>query len=153
VVLIFLTFNDASWESPLYVVNDLVDYTLGGNKYTGLYFKYQLLTDDDKPPKGSLVVPNIDRRLGILIQSLVFSPSLALAVYAGSQWNTTIDVGTNSRLPIGTPSPEITAKGLFLWDVTAAGPQISITFGPPDITQELWPFPRTTKQNCPALFR
>jgi hypothetical protein len=153
VVLMFVTFNHESWEGPVYVVNDVVNYTYQGNFFIGFPFKLQLLQDDERPPKGQFVIQNVDRRIGELLMGLNFSPRLKVEILAASGWNTAIDGGTNSRLPIGSPVPEYVANRLQAWDVTVNPTTVTISFGPPDITQELWPAPRATKQFAPGLFR
>lgn len=153
VVLMFVTFSHELWLDSVRLVNDVVDYTYNGAKFIGYPFKLQILSDDERPPKGQFVIQNVDRRLGELVHKQVFAPKLRIEILAGSGWNTAIDGGTNSRLPIGTPVPEYVASRLQLWDVTVTVNTITATFGPPDITSELWPAARATKQNTPGLFR
>jgi len=74
-------------------------------------------------------------------------------VYASSDWNTVIDVPSNSRLPVGTPTVEYAALALQLWDVTITSQTIEASFGPPDISQEFWPQTRCTQNFTPGLFR
>jgi hypothetical protein len=153
VVLMFLTFSHDSWATDVYLVNDVVNYTYGGNLYIGFPFQLTLLTDDERPPRGQFTVQNVDRRIGELLMGLVFSPVLKIEVLAGSGWNAAIDVPTNSRLPIGSPAAELVAQRLQLWEITVTAATVVVTFGPPDISQEFWPTPRATKQNTPGLFR
>lgn len=153
IALLFVTFSHETWASPVYLVNDVVDYTYNGNHFIGYPFKIQLLADDEKPPKGQFIIQNVDRRIGELLLGLVFSPRMQIEILAGSGWNTAIDGGTNSRLPIGTPTPEYIAQRMQVWDVTVNAMTVTMSFGPPDVTSELWPVPRATKQNTPGLFR
>lgn len=137
----------------MYLVNDVVNYTYNGHLFIGFPFKIQLLQDDERPPKGQLVVQNVDRRIGELLLGLVVSPTLQVEILAGSGWNIALDLATNSRLPIGSPTPEYIAQKLQVWDITVTAPTVMLSFGPPDVTGELWPMPRATKNYTPGLFR
>lgn len=153
VVLIFVKLYSRDWATPIYVVNDVVNYTWNGIVWTGFPFDIELLEDLDKPPRGKLTVQNVDRVLGESIQGLVYSPYIDFYVMSSGDWNTAIDVTSNSRLPIGTPTVEMQALMMKLWEITVTPVTVEATFGPDDVTQEFWPQTRCTKQNTPGLFR
>jgi hypothetical protein len=153
VILIFARFYSSFFATPIWVVNDVVNYTLSGQVWIGFPFQIEFLEDSDKPPRGKITVENVDTTMGEAVRNLSFSPSLDLTVYASSDWNTVIDVPSNSRLPVGTPTVEYAALALQLWDVTITSQTIEASFGPPDISQEFWPQTRCTQNFTPGLFR
>ena len=153
VILIFARFYSPSFATPIWVVNEVVNYTLGGQVWIGFPFTIEFLEDSDKPPRGKITVQNVDRVIGQSLQQLVYAPYMDVSVYAGSDWQNSIDPGSNSRLPIGTPTLEYQALMLQLWDLTITPATCEASFGPPDVSQEFWPQPRCTKAFTPGLFR
>ena len=152
-VLVFLILSHPLWATPIRVVNDVVNYTWNSQIHFGFPFAMEYLADDEKPPRGQLTIQNVDRILGESILNLVYGPYLEVDVLSAADWNTVIDGTSNSRLPVGTPTLELSAKNLQLWDITVTPQTITAAFGPADITQELWPKVRCTKDNTPGLFR
>jgi len=152
-ILVFLTLSHPSWATPIWVVNDVVNYTWNGHVYIGFPFNMEYLADDEKVPRGQLTIQNVDRVLGQEILNLVYGPYLEIDVLSAADWTSTIDATSNSRLPLGTPTLELSAQNLQLWDVTVTSTTIVASFGPPDTTRELWPKSRCTKANTPGLFR
>lgn len=153
VVLIFAKIYSQYIDTPIYTVNDVVNYTLSGNVWIGFPFQIEFLEDSDKPPRGKLTVQNVDAAIGQAARGLSFAPNLDLSVYASSDWNTVIDVPSNSRLPLGTPTLEYAALMLQMWDLTVTSQTIEASFGPPDVSQEFWPQTRCTQTFTPGLFR
>jgi len=153
VVLIFAKFYSAYFATPIWVVNDVVNYTYSGQVWIGFPFQIEFLEDADKPPRGKITVQNIDSNMGESLRALVFPPSMDVMLFSSSDWLTTIDPASNSRLPISAPTIEYQALMLQLWDLTVTSTTAEASFGPPDVSQEFWPQTRCTQNFTPALFR
>jgi hypothetical protein len=151
-VLVFLRFYSQYFATPIYVVNDVVNYTYSGNIWIGFPFQIEFLEDADKPPRGKITIQNVDTTIGEALRTLQFAPSMDVLVFSEQDWGP-LDLGTNSRLPIGTPTIEYQALFLQLWDLAVNAQTVEATFGLPDVSQELWPQTRCTQNFTPGLFR
>lgn len=149
---IFAVVSHPDLIEPIRAANDVVDYILGGLRYTGVPFEMEALTDGERPPSGRLRIHNVDRRLGEVVLALKSPPRLRIDIYAGSDWGPK-DTGQNARLPIGTPVPWYSAPGLRLRNVTVDAMAVSGEVVSYDPTSEPWPSVRATRDRLPGLFR
>jgi hypothetical protein len=145
--IIFATVSHPGLEEPLPVNSDVVDFVLGGTTYKGVAFSASLLTDDDQPPVGKISIENVDRVIGEAVQLLSTAPAVKVEVYARSDFD-----NSTPRMPIGTPTPQYTAQGLFLRNINGDVLGITADLGTYDIANEPWPATRSTMQKLPALF-
>ena len=145
--IVFATLTHPSLETPLYFNSDIEDYTFGGVTYLGFAFTISLLTDDDQPPQGQISIANVDQWLGEAIQLLSTAPQLTLSVYARSDFDS-----STPRVPVGTPSLQYSATGLFLRGITVDAMTVSATLSTYDIASEPWPAIRSTVNRLPGLY-
>lgn len=145
--IIFATITHPDLESALTVNSDIADYILGGVTFLGTAFSAALLTDDDQPPKATVSIQNVDRAIGEAVQLLSTSPKIKLEIYARSDFD-----NSTPRNPVGTPSVQYSASGLFLTNITCDALGFTADLTTYDIASEPWPAIRSTVDRLPALF-
>lgn len=137
--------------APIRVANDIVDYLLSGNRYVGMPFELDHITDGDRPPSGRLRVQNVDQRIGEWVLSLSSPPRLRIDIYSGDDFGALDE--SKTRTAIGTPSPFYSARHLRLRNVSVDAVAVSGEIGSWDPGREPWPSIRATKDRLPGLFR
>lgn len=147
--LCFITITHDLLVDPIRVVWDTVDFTYGGNTFTGFPFDIELLTDDDQPPKAQLVIQNVDQIIGKTIRGLKTAPRLKIELLSSLDFDLTSD----PRAPISTPSVAYSADKLFLRNVEVNVMQVTADIVGWDNLQRVWPGVRATQDLLPALFR
>lgn len=163
VALIFVEISHQSLLAPIRAVSEgpggvstvggtTIGYRLDGQPYIGLPFRIDLLTDDESPPRATIVVPNIDRRIGAAALLALDAPRLDMRMALLSDWSLTVDAET-MRAPIGTPTILYQALHLSLRNVRGSAAQVEADVVGYDLTSEPWPAIRTTPDRCPALYR
>lgn len=83
--VVLLTISYPSFTVRL--VRDVVDYVWRGDTYFGAMFELIFLSDDEKEPRGTLRVPNVDRQIGESILAIEESPSLRIDILEGSSFS------------------------------------------------------------------
>jgi hypothetical protein len=150
-ILVFITITHPDLDEAIRVVSDTVDYVWNSDTYIGFPFDIQLLTDNDSPPRASLTIQNVDRRIGNAIDSLTSPPRFRIDVMGASWFDQTVV----PRVAIDSPEPEAdyTADRLFLSDVTVTAFEVSATIVSWNYVQEVWPGIRATQSRLPGLYR
>jgi hypothetical protein len=155
-LLCFATITHPQLSVPIYAACDVVDYIYpsGGNRYFGIPFDFQLLTDSDKPPTCTIRMQNVDLIIGTAVTQLqTVWPRLRLQVFAGSDFGPVSVVGgRNTRVPLGTPTVEYDANHLRIVNVTCDAVAVQGQITSIDLTREPWPATRATKERLPGLF-
>lgn len=171
VVLIFLTIAHADLPgTPIRVVSEdqggvsyknglLVNYKyqnlnldeVSSHLYLGCPFLMELLSDDDRPPRGTLTVPDVDRSIGINVLALTSAPEITVTLLKLSDFSDAVD-GDNARNPTGTPDVEYFAEALFLRNFSGDASMVSADIQSTDIAGEFWPKTRATSDLLPALY-
>lgn len=163
VVLIFLTIaHDDLPDTPIRVVSEdqrgvsylnglIVNYKYGSQLYLGCPFLMELLTDDDRPPRGTLTVPDVDRSIGINVLALTSAPEITVTLLKLSDFSDAVD-GDNARNPTGTPAVEYYAESLFLRNFSGDASMVSADIQSTDLAGEPWPKTRATSDMLPALY-
>lgn len=162
VALIFATITHPDLFDAVRVVSEgdggysvkngqIVNYRYNGELYLGCPFRIELVTDNDRPPRGKVTLPDIDGRIGIEVLPLVDSPKIKLDVLVASDFSAGVD-GDNARTPTGTPVVEYSADHLFLSNVSGDAMMIEGTLTGVDYTAEPWPKIRTTQDRLPGLY-
>lgn len=149
VLLAFLTIEHQNLLEPLRVVNDVLDYTLGGNLYQGILFGFKLLPDGSELPSTDIIIPNVDRRIGRALRPLSGRARVSLAVYSSMEFNLSL----NPREPIGTPSPLYSFNRFELIEVEHNEVEVTGKLVLRDPTQEQWPGLSATKSRVPGAWR
>jgi hypothetical protein len=162
VLLLFMTITHPNLRDPILLVDDVMDYSWNGNTYVGFPLaEITLVSDDDNPPKATLSVPNIDRKIGIAAQNLSSSPRVQLDVLAGSDFGPPVDyvrvdgsIGKIRSVPVnGAAVAEYSAPLMRLRNVTGDASVVTGELWSWDLTQEPWPLIRTTQDRLPGLYR
>lgn len=159
VSLLFATITHAVLLEPIRVVNDVVDYLLVGNRYLGLPFQAELLTDNEKPPRGVLAIPNVDEMIGQAIRLLDSPPRLKLEVYSLADFGEVEFIDdrktrqVKSNISPTIPVPEYSADFLTLHSVQLDVAMVRADIGSFDPSLEPYPKIRATLDRLPGLFR
>lgn len=162
VLLCFVTISHDELAEPIRVVSENhqgisyangkpINYLLDGHTYLAMPFGFNLPSDDERAPRVSLTIPNVDRLIGATVAELVTSPRIDIAVYALADWNSAVDVN-NARSPIGVPVRELAVDYLFIKSVTADAMTVVGDLTTYDLADEPWPNVRVTKDRFPGVF-
>lgn len=162
IVLCFLTVTVPNIDGPIRLVSEEnggvsfanglpINYRLGGFLFNALPFAFERLSDDERPPRGALVVPEYGSKVGSFLRRISDPALLRVELYPLSGWSASVD-GDNARNPTGTPELIFLAEHVFIRSASGGMSTIQCEIGGYDFTQE--PLgPRTTKALCPDLYR
>ncbi len=149
-VMVFATITHATLADPIRVVNDIVDYQWQGNRFTGVPFMIELLSDTDAPPTAKSRMQNVNGVIGQAVLGLVSSPRIQLDILASSDFADPVD---NLRVEIGSPTAEYSAPRLRLRNVSGDAMMVEGELYSFDLSREPYPVIRTTKDRLPGLYR
>lgn len=155
--LIFLTITHPAVLDVITVVSDTIDYVWGIDpdgkpvKWLGVPFEVSLLTDDDSPPKATLNIQNIDRKIGEELDAVKTAARMRLQLLCSHDF----DLSQRPRVPLASFEPEIIYDANALWLVNVKVDDMAITGDIQgwDYLQRAWPGRRATKDVLPGLFR
>lgn len=128
--------------------SDNVDYVYGGNTYLGVSLGIGLLTDDDRPPRGTIRMVNVNQLVGL--EMLGISTPAALALIVVNSVNFT---SADPRASIGSPPKLYEATNLILRNVRGDAMFVEADIESIDVTSQPWPYITATKARTPGLFR
>lgn len=162
-LLVFATITHASFTEDVRIVAEdqkgcsfyngqIVNYRYGGDLFLGCPFAITLLSDDERPPRAQIVIPDPSRRLGLAVLALTDSPMITFEVLKLSDFSSAIDAD-NARNPVGTPVVEYSATELYLRNVRGDVLQVEAQLSTYDVIGEPWPYIRSVKSVLPGLFR
>lgn len=129
----------------------IINYRWNGNLFLGLPFFLELLTDDERPPRGKVTLPDVEHRVGVEVLALLDSPTIRFDILKLSDFSAAIDAD-NARNPLDVPAVEYTADQLRLANVQGDAMAISGELTGVNIADDPWPFIRATKGRLPGLF-
>lgn len=159
-LLYFLTIEHPRITEPIRAVSNeygdnVRDHILGGNRYFGIPFQLEIVSDDERPPRGRLSVLNIERKVGLAVRLLQSRPLLTIEQYAASDFTAVVDDEEEAKLPIGTPVVEYRAPFLTLVNLTGNAMWVEgdIASFVADISREPASPIRATQDRFPGLFR
>jgi uncharacterized protein DUF1833 len=147
VLVWFATVTHPDLAEPITVNSDVTDYNYNGSLYRGCAFQFVFLADDDQPPRGQVVIENVDQIIGNTLIALTDSPLLHMQLMAKSDFDENVP-----RNAIGTPTVEIDAPLLKLRNVKGDAMQLTADLYGYDLTTEPWPSIRSTKSRLPGLY-
>lgn len=147
-ILGFLTISHVGLAEPIRVVSDASDYLLGGERFVGLPFGFQVLTDTDEIPRTQLTVQNVDRRLGEAVLAMRGRAEVAVELRSSADF----DLSVHPRVPLGAATPIYAFRKLTLRDVTVTATELTGTVMLHDYTTEPWPATRAIEARLPGLF-
>lgn len=149
-ILMFATIDHTVLIDPVRVVNDIKDYVLGTNTYTGCPFNISLVSDGERAPRAVVTIQNVDRRIGEIVTSITTPPSFKLQVFSSLDFDLTVDPRVESTPPA---TVEYEADFLFLREIRVTSANIQGELTTNVFTSEPWPSVRATKDRLPGLFR
>lgn len=163
ILLCFLTISHSTLPTPIRVVTEgvfgvsranglPVDYLKDGAIYKGMPFGFTLPSDDERASRASLIMQNVDQRIGRIIDGIVDTPTILLELYSDADWSTTVNA-QNQREPVTAPVCEYRASYLRLRNVSVDAITVSADVGTYDLNDEPWPFLRMTRDNFSGLYR
>jgi hypothetical protein len=150
VILAFVQVDHPALGEPIRVVSDVppLNYLWRGHLWQAMPFAVGLLTEGEAAPETRLVMQNIDRRIGQVLQSLTGRTRISLWVLSSGQFDLTAD----PREPIGDPQPQYSLEQFDLIDVSVDAASIEGRVMMRDYTQEPFPYIRATEARFPGLF-
>lgn len=148
-LLQFAEISHPSLALPIRVVSDVKDYVWGGETYSGVPFRLELLSDGERPPRGAITIQNVDRRIGEMARALATPPHLTITLLSSDDFDLTADPRTET----GTATVEYQASHLRLKKIRADAIAVQAEIMSFDPSAEPWPQTRATKDRLPGLFR
>jgi len=146
--LIFAEISHAAIGEAIRVVADVKDFVWGGQTHIGVPFQLKWLSDGDGPPRGTVTMQNVDRRLGEIVRAITSPPEMVLTVLLSDDFDLTAD----PRTEIGTAEIIVQARHLRLANVRGNAGAIRADITSFDFGAEPWPFLRATIDQCPGLY-
>lgn len=148
--VVFLDIHHPALSETIYICSDDMPFMLNGHRYEGAPFEISLLNDNDDMPTATMKVQNIDRRIGMALESINSPARIDIRVVAFSEFNLTVSPRTQNSDP-ATMIYE--ALFLFLTDVTCTVFDVTGKIVSWNYLQEPYPGMRATKDRCPGLHR
>lgn len=149
VLLAFATIEHENFSEPLRVVNDVLDYELDGDLYTGILFGFKLLPDGEEVPSTDVVLSNIDRRIGRSLRPLSGRARVSLSIYSSADF----DLTQIPRVPVGSPNLIYRFTRFELVEVDHNEVEVTGKLILRDPSQEQWPGISLTKERSPGAWR
>lgn len=136
-MLVLVEIRHQDLGAPIRLANNTEDVISNGDTFIGFPFEIELPGDEDGPPRGSLTVQNVDRRIGQAIIDLQTPPRLRLMVVLSTDLDT----------------PFLDFKHFYFRNIRGNASQLSGDIDSWDMPTEPWPARRADKARCPALYR
>lgn len=147
-LVITAEFQHPDLSPNVRVVNDSKDYIIDGDRYYGAPFEVELVSDTDGVPEARMSVQNVDRRVGLAIESIVDSPTVTIRIYDSADFDQTVD----PRVETGTADVEYEAGDLEFTEIDISAEQVGGTLILRDYGTEPWPRLLATQARFPGLF-
>jgi hypothetical protein len=138
-VLMLLTIEHPDLASPLRLVTNTVgdDILSNGNIFTAAPFQIEWPSDDEEAPTAKLRAFNVDRVVGLMLESIVTPAECTLQVVLATSASTIDREGKKFQLRNAQ------------WD----GGEMTADLGQAYFAAEPWPKYRVTPRLFPSLFR
>lgn len=149
VLLAFVVVEHENLLNPIRVVNDVIDYNLDGELYTGILFGFKLLPDGEENPSTDISIVNVDRRIGRALRPLSGRARVSLSVYSSADF----DLTQNPREPVGSPNLIYQFNRFELVEVDHNEVEVTGKLIRRDPSQEQWPGISLTKLRSPGAWR
>lgn len=143
--LFFMTFDHPDLDDPVRIVNDVIDYTYQGVSWVGFPFEATLLSDGENPPRATVSVQNVDRRIGEILLAVPSPLEVTLEILTSLDFTNGVE--------IGSPTAMITASNLLLKNIRGDAMTIQGDLSVWDPTSEPYPAIRATKDRFPGLYK
>ena len=149
VLLAFVTIEHENLNEPIRVVNDVVDYVLDGETYIGVLFGFKLMPDGEGIPSTDIVIPNIDRRIGLSLRPVSGRATVSLDIYSSVDFDLSVD----PRQARGTPTRIYGWTNFELVEVENTESEVTGKLILRDASQEQWPGISATQSRVPGSYR
>ena len=149
VLLAFVTVEHENLGEPIRVVNDVVDYILDGETYTGVLFGFKLMPDGEGVPSTDTIIPNVDRRIGLSLRPVSGRATVSLDIYSSVDF----DLTANPRIQHGTPTRIYGWTNFELIEVENTESEVTGKLILRDASQEQWPGISATQSRVPGAYR
>jgi hypothetical protein len=122
--LVLLTISHPTIGTPIRLVNNNENVTSRSNTYLAFPFEIELPGEDpDQPPKASLRIDNVDRRVVQTIRSISAPPTVTVEVILASAPDNVEVAFTNMTLrnaqyDVGTVTGDLTFDSIYTEPVT-----------------------------------
>lgn len=122
--LVLLTLSHPSMATPIRLVNNNENVVSRGNTFIAFPFEVELPGEDpDQPPKSTLRIDNVDRRVLQTLRSITAPPTVTLEVILASapdqvEVSFTNMTLRNAQYDVSTVSGELTFDGIYTEPVT-----------------------------------
>lgn len=125
----------------------VVNYNWSGSLFLGCPIGFELLTDDESPPRGRAVIADPDRSIGLAVLAMTAQVSLKIDVLPLSTFGA-ISGSTRS----GSGTAQVSYQQLFLRNIGGDGTQVEGEISSYDLNSEPYSAIRATKERCPGLW-
>lgn len=127
--LVLLTLSHATLATPIRLVNNNENIVSRGNTYLAFPFEVELPGEDpDQPPKASLRIDNVDRRVVQTLRSLSAPPTVTLEVILASAPDT-VEVSFTNMTMRNAQYDSLTVTGDLTFDSIYSEP-VTLTMTP-----------------------
>ncbi|MCI0557369.1 MAG: hypothetical protein MN733_02660 [Nitrososphaera sp.] len=135
--IVLATFQHPDISSPVYLANNNEDVVSNGITYIGFPFEIEVPGEFDGPPRGTMTIQNVDRKIGYELQKLKTPPILELQVVLASAPD---DVW-------------LSFKHFWFRNITGNAISIQGEIDSWDFASDPWPARIVTQDRFPGLFR
>lgn len=131
--------------------SDNCNYTYGGQTYLGVSLGISILTDDDRPPRGTISMVNVNQIIGTEMLAISTPASLSLTIVNSA--NFSYNSSTQVRTEIGTAPVLYQATSLLLRRVRGDALFVQADIEAIDVVSQPWPYITANQARTPGLFR
>lgn len=158
-MLVFATITHPKLTEPIRAVtspfaDNVGAHVLNGVRYEAIPFHWQMMSDDERPPRGTLGMLNYQNEIGRQVRAMGTRCRITIELYAAAEWSAVESGDPPARQPIGIPtclyrSPQTTLVNVH-GDTFIQGDLAP--YGPDPTTEPASP-QRATQDRFPGLFR
>lgn len=132
----------------LRLVCDVLDYSWGGHVWTGVPFRYSVVSDRESGAAEARVsVPNVDREIGEALRAINDRARLSMTILSAADFDLTV----NPRAEIETAAVVYSYANYELTDARGDVAEVSGRVTLRDYSREPWPAVRAIPSVAPGL--
>ena len=147
-LLAFLTITHPNLITPIRVVSDVKPYVLDGDRYEGMPFDCQLVTDGEGQSQTELRIQNVDRRLSEAARAVTGRAKVTLELRSSADFDLTVE----PRVSLGSFAPLRGFRNFELRDLVWNQIELRGRLMLHDYTVEPYPGIRAIQSRFPGLF-
>jgi len=109
VILCFATISHSDLADDIRVVSEddggasykngrIINYQWGGLLYLGVPFFFELVSDNERPARGTVTVPDVEHQISQVLMSMASPPRITLSLLKLSDFSDAVD-SDNARTP------------------------------------------------------